>query len=110
MPREVLKLNHGIEWRQTILRRRDFGVETDFRFATPDGLLIVVVNTLPCDKFNQAILDIVNLAIIDRSLSERWWLESYRYEFQLNENDQHFGAAIYCDQLWWAYYDEVETE
>ena len=107
MPREVLKLNHGIEWRQTILRRRDFGVETDFRFATPDGLLIVVVNTLPCDKFNQAILDIRILAIIDSSLSERWWLESCRYEFRLNGNDEDFGAALCCDQLWWAYYNEA---
>jgi len=88
MADELLRISEDITWLRTIIRRRTFGIETEFQFTTADGFLSVAIDTLPHFDF---LLDVINLeclAIFDRSLLERGWTENDRYEVRINDNDE----------------------
>ena len=87
MTHELLRVSDDITWLRTTIRRRTFGIETEFCFTTNVRFLSVAIDTLPKFDF---LLDVTNLeciAIFDRSLLERGWTESDRYEVRINDND-----------------------
>jgi hypothetical protein len=101
MPRELLRVDDHISWLRTIIRKRSYGIETEFHFMTSGGLLQVAIDTLAHFNFLSAVIHLECLAIRDRSLAERGWTEKDRFEVRINDNDEVAFQALYGSYVRW---------
>lgn len=101
MPQELLRVEQPITWLRTIIRRRTYGIETEFHFSTPTGLLQVAIDNLPSHRFLVAVIHLDCLSILDRSLEERGWTENDRFEVRINDRDEVNFEAIQGAYVRW---------
>ena len=89
--KEIFHIPTNIDWLRTVIRRRSYGIESEFHFQAEQGLISVAICAVPDRKFLVGVLQIENLSIADRTSEERGWIEDERYE--LRSNEDHLGFA-----------------
>lgn len=94
MTTELLRIDNDITWLRTTIRRRAFGIESDFHFSTTDGLLSVAIDTLANWQFLHEVIETDCLAICEHPAHECGWTEHGRYEVRINDRSDVGFAAI----------------
>lgn len=101
MSQELFRFEQPVSWLRTVIRRRTFGIETEFHFSTPAGLLQVAIDNVPSHSFLISVIHLDCLSIHDRSLEERGWIENNRYELRINDRDEVDFKAVYGSFVRW---------
>lgn len=105
MPNELLRVADDIEWLRTIIRRRSFGIESEFHFKTADGVLRVATDGLANIDFQCELIHTDCLAIWDHSSEERGWTKGDRFELRINDDDHVAFSSIRGSFVRWGRVD-----
>ena len=87
MPTELLRIDRPITWLRTIIRRRPFGVETEFHFNDDGDLLSVAIGRMVEPDFLLEIMETDCIKILEHSKQERGWTEDDGFEICINYDD-----------------------
>lgn len=87
MPKELLRIDRPIEWLRTIIRKRTFGVETEFHFNDRETFLAVAIEGIVDYGFWREVMQTDCLKILQHSQEERGWVEGGRIEICINYDD-----------------------
>jgi len=87
MPKELLRIDRPMTWLRTIIRRRTFGIETEFHFNDNDTLLSVAIGRMVESEFLHEVMEIDCLMIREYSKQERGWTEDDGFEIDINYDD-----------------------
>ena len=84
MPKELMRIDHSIAWLRTIIRRRTFGVETEFHFNDAGSILSVTIGGMVESEFLNEIMQTFCIRILEHSKQERGWTEDDGFEICIN--------------------------
>ena len=93
MPRELLRIDHPVTWLRTIIRRRTFGVETEFHFNNDGEVLSVAIGRIVESDFLYEAMQVDCIKILEYSNEERGWTENDAAEIVINFDDDVARAA-----------------
>lgn len=101
MPKQLLHLESDAHWLHAIVRPHARGMETELHFRVNENDYFVTFDVLPSPEFLIGLVHMRNLSVYERSLSERGWVESGRFEVLLNDDDDHDCESVLCDEIRW---------
>ena len=87
MPEELLRIDKPVTWLRTIIRRRTFGVETEFHFCNDGSILSVAIGRLVEPDFLHEVMQTDCIKILEHSKQERGWAKDDAFEICINYDD-----------------------
>ena len=92
MPEELLRVAAGIRWRRTVIRPRQYGLETELHFEVDGRPFSVAFDSVPDRPFLERAADTHCLAVYRDGAEAGDGGEPARYRIQINGDATAVGS------------------
>jgi hypothetical protein len=100
MPRELVRIVSGIRWRRTVIRARQFWLETELYFEVDGREFSVALDSIPERAFLIQVTETHSLGIVETTDEDRSWSGTGRYQVRINDDDTGHVSAL-TDTVRW---------
>ena len=94
MPTELFRIDRPLTWLRTVIRRRTFGVETEFHFNVEGSLISIAMGRMVEAEFLNEVMETKCLKILEHDDQARKEPRSECFEICINYGDDLSTATV----------------